>query len=1323
MRIFCLVVLVLLCMAGFGQDSVHDFVIFSDGNAVPIVVDPNDQNTVLLAASLFADDIERVTGVKPLTNPLPDQVRDDISPVTSHQSPITSHQSPIIIGCIESSELIKELIRTNKIDVSDIIGQWEACITEVIDNPFPGVDQALVIAGSDRRGTAYGVFELSKQIGVSPWYWFADVPVRKKEEIKIKKGKYMLKSPSVKYRGVFINDEMWGLRPWAMNTHAPDEGKGIGPTTYARIFELLLRLKANLVWPAMHQETKPFNYYPENKVVADEYGIVMGSSHIEPMLRNNIGNAEWDTEYPGLDWDYVKNREQIYEYWENRVKENGRYENMYTLGKRGKDDYAGSDITVKVLEGIFADQREILAKWVNPDVTKVPQVLIPYTEVLNLYNEGLQVPDDVIICWPDDNFGNIRQLPNEAERKRSGGSGVYYHFQWLNGATTAYTWTCTTPLALTWFEMKKAYDFGADKLWVVNVGDIKPAEINIEYFMQLAWDIDSWDHRTTPDFVRQWATREFGHSHASEISAILDEHYELGYARRPESLVMWNGREQKLSWEWFSLDQYGDEGQRRIDQYADLITRVDRVYEQLPDCMKDAFFQTVVYNIKGTALQNLKVLNAQKSHRYGQQKRASAAGYAARAQDAEDQIYALIDQYNRGLIDHGDKWDHMASLPGPWGGQWHQWDMPPLSSYSGDGSASLNYAVEGGDSLSLPRFSVAGNDSAFIDLYNSGNGIIYWTSTTSDDWIRLSESKGSLSDETRIWVSVDFQKAPKNQDFDGKIHFSWSASQNQAGPDWDQGFDLSLSVFNPDLSGVSGFIESNGVISIEAEHFTRKTDRQSSWEVLDGLGRSGNSITILPVKTPPIISGERILTESPAVEYDLHLFSSGAINITLNCSPGLPVNGDYRQRVAVALDDQEPQIIDYERGNRDVMNNLMTLHGTLTVDSPGAHILKVFMVDPGVVIDKITLFKDQLPQSYLGPPESVCFKQGVDLTAIPEVNDRVHIFYYAWFGNPETDGGYAHWNHPILPHGPDPRYLNAGSYPGGAAIGANFYPMLGCYSSNDRQTVDQHMRWISEAGAGVVAISWWGQNQREEASMPMYFDLAQQYGLKIAFHIEPVYKSVEEFRDLITYLQHKYGSHPALYRYDDKPLYYVYESHKLKSKEWRQLLSADGSESIRNTELDATFIGLWVLRTSGNFFLESGFDGFYTYFASDGFVYGSTPANWKEMAAFAQKNDLIFIPCAGPGYLDTRIRPWNAGNTEDRKGGEYYRYMLNSAIDVHPEFIGVTSFNEWHEGTQIEPAIPYRIGDYHYEDYGQGVDPKFYLQLTRELLMPFVISY
>ena len=946
--------ILMLISAIVAPASAQDFQLVTKQNHAVILIDDQDYPTVKLCAGLFRDDVERVTGYKP-------------SLITIQKEDIPFC---VIIGSIERSSIIRKLISSRKIDVSGVKGQWESCLTQTVENPLPGIARALVIAGSDRRGTAYGIFELSKQIGVSPWYYFADAPIRKTAELSVKAGKIVLKSPSVKYRGIFINDEMWSLRPWALNTLAPDEGLGIGPTTYSKIFELLLRLKANLVWPAMQQKTRPFNQYEQNKVVADEYAIIMGSSHIEPMLRNNIAGAEWDTEYPGEPWDYVKNRDHIYKYWEDRVKANGRYENMYTVGKRGKDDEAGSDITLPLLEQIFADQRSILRKWVNKDVTKVPQVLIPYTEVLGLYNQGLKVPDDVTICWPDDNYGNIRQLPNQKEQLRSGGSGIYYHFQWLNGASNAYTWTCTTPLALTWSEMKKAYDFGAKKLWVVNVGDIKPAEMNIEYFMQMAWDISVWDHQNSSQFITQWATREFGPQHASSIAGIMGKHYELGYARRPESMVLWNGRENKLNWEWFSTDNYDDEVQIRIDAYQSLINQVDVIYESLPVESKDAFFEMVVYNVKGTALHNIKVLNAQKSNTYGAQKRSSAASYAAKAQEAENEINKLIHHYNRELVTVGSKWDHMASLPGPWGAQWRQWDMPPLSFYSGDGEPSLSAIAEGGDTVNLPGFSVYNQDRGFIDLYNTGTGVIYWSSKTSADWIVLSETSGVLSDEKRIWVSIDWNKAPKGIAGKSKITFRESSSAEIEGT----GREFNLTIFNPASPApgeLKGFVESNGYISIEAEHFSRKSNGQAAaWTIIEGLGRTGNSVTVLPPTVLSIIDPEKIVAGSPCLEYDLYAFTAGKASLQFNCTPSFRINSDYGLRVAVALDENKPQVVAYKNGNRSEMENLMTLSTDLNIDKAGAHILKIWMVDPGIVIDKLIINTGGVRKSYFGPPES-----------------------------------------------------------------------------------------------------------------------------------------------------------------------------------------------------------------------------------------------------------------------------------------------------------------------------------------------------------------
>lgn len=332
------------------------------------------------------------------------------------------------------------------------------------------------------------------------------------------------------------------------------------------------------------------------------------------------------------------------------------------------------------------------------------------------------------------------------------------------------------------------------------------------------------------------------------------------------------------------------------------------------------------------------------------------------------------------------------------------------------------------------------------------------------------------------------------------------------------------------------------------------------------------------------------------------------------------------------------------------------------------------------------------------------------------VNFKVHTFYYGWFGNPEYDGKYNNWNHPIIPHWRDTTWNNAGSFPGKNDIGANYFPALGAYSSNDPEIIAKHMALIKEAGIGVLAISWWGANHFTDKSVKTYLDLAEQFGLKLAFHIEPVYKSAVEFREHLEYLDENYLTHPAVFKHNGLPLYYIYDSGKVKYYEWSKLLSTEGGLTVRNTTLDAIFIGHWERERDGGFITKSGFDGFYTYYASEGFMYGCTSTNWPTLAKFAKENNLIFIPCLGPGYIDTRIRPWNAKNTEARENGKYYERMFMNAVNANPYFIGITSFNEWHEGTQIEPAIPKTIPGYTYEDYGKDTDPMFYIKKTRELI-------
>ncbi|MBK8976017.1 MAG: glycosyl hydrolase 115 family protein [Planctomycetes bacterium] len=919
-----------------------------------VLVDADDWKVARIAAGDLAQDVERVTGRLPAVRHAPDD----------------RTACAVLIGTLGASTLVDGLVAAGRLDVADLRGQWESFVIEAIDEPMPGVARGLVIAGSDRRGTAYGVYELSRRIGVSPWYWWADVAPERRTELYVDPARVRVGPPAVRYRGIFINDEMWGIRPWAEGTLAPGEGRGLGPTTYARVFELLLRLRANHIWPAMHRGTIPFNYYPRNREVADDYAIVMGSSHIEPMLRNNMHGAEWDREGGG-EWNYAVNREAILDYWERRIETNGHYENIYTIGMRGKDDEpmtggATRGEQIALLERIFRDQREILARHVDPDPASIPQVFIPYTEVLGLYDAGLQVPDDVTICWPDDNFGYIRRLPTDAERRRSGGSGVYYHLQWLNGATTAYTWLNTTPPALIFAELTKAWQHGARRLWVLNVGDIKPGELGTELFLEMAWDPVRWRLDGVREFLVRWARRDLDPRFAEEIADLLEEHFRLGFARRPEHLVQSRGG-QPLEFSWFSHEHYGDEAGLRLARYAAIARRAEEIYEQLPDARKDAFFELVLYPVRCAALMNEKVISADRSLRDAAAGRATAHEHAERARAAARQILELTERYDAGLLTAGDKWRYMMHwAPGPWGGQRHQFEMPPLSDFDGLGPPRLEVAPEGGRGGAVAELSVFTRGQRFIDLFNTGRGEIEWRARASVPWLLTEPPVGRFVTGRRLWVRVDWDAAPRGGQLDAAIEIESNAGSAR----------VTVPVFapaEPARDSLTGFVESHGCVSMEAEHFSRRRDGDgSAWQVIGGLGRCGDSVGVFPTTVASRSEPAAIRAHSPALDYEMHLFGTGDHVLHVDCLPTQPVAPGRGARVAISLDDGEPVILDEQARDvpSGVLANLRRWVAPLPIDEPGRHVLTLWMVDPGVIVDRIAVHTAAPPPSYLGPPES-----------------------------------------------------------------------------------------------------------------------------------------------------------------------------------------------------------------------------------------------------------------------------------------------------------------------------------------------------------------
>lgn len=477
------------------------FALVRASSAAPIIVDAGDFKGVARAADDLQADVARVTGVKP------------------QRLATANGTNAVLIGTLGKSALIDGLVKSGKLKVDAIQGKWESFVIATVADPLPGVKQALVIAGSDKRGTIYGIYEVSEQIGVSPWYWFADVPVRHRAALSIQAGSYVQGPPAVKYRGIFINDEAPALTGWAKEKFG-----GLNSKMYTHVFELILRMRGNYLWPAMWGNA--FNEDDlENPRLADEYGVVMGTSHHEPMMRSyqewmhrkdRLGNGEWN---------YATNKTAIQKFFSEGIANGKNYEAIVTMGMRGENDVemasTGTFESDKAqLEQIIVDQRQILREVMGKDPKEVPQIWALFSEVLKYYDAGMKVPDDVTILFPDDNIGDVRRLPTPAEAKRSGGAGIYYHMD-MHGGPYSYQWLNSNPLPKIWEQMSLAYRHGADRIWIVNIGDIKPLEMPIEFFLRLGWSPDALGKDQIADWTKAWARREFGPEHAAEIADIV----------------------------------------------------------------------------------------------------------------------------------------------------------------------------------------------------------------------------------------------------------------------------------------------------------------------------------------------------------------------------------------------------------------------------------------------------------------------------------------------------------------------------------------------------------------------------------------------------------------------------------------------------------------------------------------------------------------------------------------------------------------------------------------------------------------------------------
>lgn len=586
-----------------------------------IVYKDADAPLVKHMAQVLADDIERVSGIRPQVG----------TKTLSGQN--------IIIGTVQYTGLHK-----------DLRGAWERYAIDTKNGN-------LYISGSDARGLAYGVFHVSEAIGVSPWYWFADVAVDKNnKKVFDYTENFVSGAPTIKYRGIFINDEDWGLKTWAAQTFEKELGD-IGPKTYDRVCELILRLRGNMLAPAMHTCTGAFYSYPDNQKMADKWGIMITTSHCEPLLFNNAAPSEWDKQRDG-EWNYETNSATILKKLDDRIRETAEYDNIYTMGMRGLHDEAMKGSTdptdrARTLEKVFDKQRAILEKYKRKSADKIQQIFVPYKETLDIYDAGLRVPDDITLVWPDDNYGFMKRVSNQAEQHRSGRSGVYYHLSYC-GVPHDYLWLSTTPPQLMYEELLKAYTAGADRYWLLNVGDIKPMEVEMQMFMDMAYDFQSFSYDNANAYQAEWLARVFGEKYKQTFQYILDHYYRLAWDRKPEFMgyeMEWDDEEYGRIYDTDFSFQTGS-AQKRLVEYQDICSAYDAIEQEVTPALRPALFEMLGYSVHSAYQMNRKYLYAQANHETGN------LFYAHQSKNACKELERLIQRFNTML---GGKWNQMIS--------------------------------------------------------------------------------------------------------------------------------------------------------------------------------------------------------------------------------------------------------------------------------------------------------------------------------------------------------------------------------------------------------------------------------------------------------------------------------------------------------------------------------------------------------------------------------------------------------------------------------------------------------------------------------------
>ncbi|EIL96081.1 glycosyl hydrolase 115 family protein [Rhodanobacter sp. 115] len=916
------------------------FALIEAGTPPPILADAKDYPGVLRAAHDLQSDLASVAGTR--------------AALTTDKA-AAGHMA-IIVGTLGRSPRIDRIVRMQHLDVSGVRGRWEAYALQVVEHPEPGVARALLIVGADKRGTIFGIYELSRRIGVSPWTWWADVPVPHQATLYVAPGRFV-DAPVVRYRGIFLNDEDPDLGGW-MNA------KFGGPNHrfYAHVFELILRLKGNTLWPAMWGNRAFADDDPQNAALADEYGVVIGTSHHEPMMR---AHAEWGR-YGHGPWDYAKNADVLRAFWRHGIERMDHHESLVTIGMRGDGDEPMTRGTaIGLLERIVADQRRIIASVTGKPAARTPQVWALYKEVQDYYDDGMRVPDDVTLLFSDDNWGNLRRVP-ALGKKRGGGYGIYYHFDYVGGPRN-YKWVDSTQIERTWQQMRLASAYGANRLWIANVGDIKPLEFPISFFLDLAWNPKAMTAQRLAAYPSTWAAEQFGTKHAAEIGDLLTRYTQYNARRKPEL----------LSPKTFSLTNFHEAGRIEAEWNA-LAARAKRVGDALPAAYHDAWYELVGYPILASANLNALYIAAARNREYAAQERASTNEQAALthrlfAYDAE-----LARVYEQDIA--AGKWTHMMAQTHIGYTSWQQPVqnvIPATVTLAVPDKATLGVAIEGdarawpgtAQAPRLPPLDPFGAKVREIDVFDRGSQPTRYTAEAAPSWLRVSPAAGLVGGEQKLRVEANWADVPEGSHV-GTIKVRGSDGSVVR---------VKVPVSKPPrTNAMHGFIESNGYIAIEAAHYARAVAKPGlAWQTIPNLGRTLSGVTLLPDTAPAQTPGG----DSPRLEYPLWLLAPGKVEVRVVLSPPLDFLHRGGLRFAVSIGDEPPQVVttkanpepgtaDFAAWDRAVSTSVYVAVSYHRIAHDGAQTLKLWPIDPGMVFQRIEIVRDNLPQSYLGPPES-----------------------------------------------------------------------------------------------------------------------------------------------------------------------------------------------------------------------------------------------------------------------------------------------------------------------------------------------------------------